>query len=172
MNNIILCGLQKSGKTTIGKLLAMKLQRAFIDTDLLVEQAYAEKTGSWLSCREIYMKEGQAAFRALEKQQIVLLKSVNQSVISLGGGSLCDPDSVSLLQSVGPLVYLKTPSHVIWNRIQPVDFPAFLDSVNPEKSFKYMLEQRLPLYEASATHVIDTSNHAVDDLVMALFDIL
>lgn len=172
MNNIILCGLQKSGKTTVGKLLAAKLNRPFSDTDNLIEQAYAEQTGLSLSCREIYIKEGQAAFRALEKQQIALLVSVKQRVIALGGGSLIDGDSASLLQTMGPLVYLKTPSQIIWNRIQTVNFPAHLAAADPEKSFKEMVDKRLPLYETYATHVIDTSGRTVDELLVAILAIL
>lgn len=170
--NIILCGLQKSGKSTIGKALSVELNRPFFDTDRLVEQAYAEKTGCTLTCREIFIKEGQVAFRTLEKQQIASLVSVKQSVIALGGGSLIDPDSAVLLQTMGTLVYLKTPSPVIWNRIRAADLPAHLDVVDPEKSFKAMVEQRLPLYETYATHTVDTNGCTVDQLKVAILAIL
>ena len=88
---LILSGLPMSGKTTIGKLLAEKLQLPFLDTDRLIEQSYAAMTGMKCSCRQIHSEKGEVFFRAFEKEQIKALQGDHARVIALGGGVLNRP---------------------------------------------------------------------------------
>ena len=106
---LILSGLPMSGKTTIGKLLAEKLQLPFLDTDRLIEESYVAMTGMNCSCRQIFFEKGEPFFRDLEKEQIKALQGDHARVIALGGGVLIDPDNVRTLQSIGRIFYLKDP---------------------------------------------------------------
>ncbi|MGZ3633316.1 MAG: shikimate kinase [Parachlamydiaceae bacterium] len=157
--NVILCGLPMCGKTTVGKLVAEKLGRPFVDTDELIEKAYVSETGKMYSCRQIYFLEGESTFRALERRQIESLGDVTSSVIALGGGALDFPSSVTALQKAGLLIYLQAAPAFIWQRMLTTRMPAYLNAKHPEQDFKALVEKRVSLYEAAAvTHV------QVDDL--------
>lgn len=169
--NIILCGLKMSGKTTIGKMLASKLKRPFIDTDYLIEDTYVKTTGTTASCREIFLQNGETFFRRFEKQQITSLNCLQKSIISLGGGSLCDPDNVEFLKSLGYMIYLKTPLSIIWNRIlQHKELPSYLDPHDPEKSFYAIAQKRLPIYEEAAHDSIETTHLSTQEIVTILLN--
>lgn len=155
--NIILCGLPGSGKSTVGQLVAERLGRNFIDTDGLVEKAYAIATGKAKSCREIFKAEGESVFRQLEKQQIASLSYFKKSVIALGGGCLTEQENITKLQTLGSIVYLKTPHHALWQRISLHDIPAYLKADEPEISFYRMAEEREAVYAAVADITIDTN---------------
>lgn len=156
--NIILCGLQHSGKTTIGKLLALKLANPFIDTDQLTESAYAMITGNERSCRQISLNHGESFFRELENQQIHSLKNTQgvSKIIACGGGSLCVAKNIEIFKSMGHIIYLKTPMEVLWKRIIVNGIPSYLDPNNAEASFFAIAASRLPVYEAAANMIIDT----------------
>lgn len=166
--NMILCGLPASGKTTLGKMLAEKLDWNFIDTDRLLEKAYAEKTGSTLSCRQIYSREGEIQFRLLERQQIVSLQGAHKSVIAVGGGSLIDKENTKLLQSLGFIIYLQVPLSVLWDRLCQKEVPAFLDTKDPENGFYAMANKRIPLYENAAHATIATKDLSEEEILKAL----
>lgn len=169
--NIIFCGLKMSGKTTIGKMLADKLQRLFIDIDSLIEDAYAKTTGTTSSCREICLQNGETFFRRLEKQQINSLNCLQKSIISLGGGSLCEPDNVEFIKSLGYIIYLKTPLSIIWDRIlQCKELPSYLDPHDPEKSFYAIAQKHLPIYEEAAHDSIETTHLSAQEIVTILLN--
>ncbi|MGL4348359.1 MAG: shikimate kinase [Chlamydiales bacterium] len=84
--NIILFGLPRSGKTTIGQKLAVNLSLSFIDTDRIIEKLYQKRFKSPYSCREIYQKFGEKKFRILESEAIFSLQNQSNTVIALGGG--------------------------------------------------------------------------------------
>lgn len=154
--SLILCGLPASGKTTVGKRLSEKLGHHFIDLDHLIEHAYYDETGKMMSCRQIAMQEGSHVFRHLEKQQIHQLNVITGCVIALGGGTLCDPSNTEKIKRLGRLIYLKTPEHVIWKRIEQRELPSFLDKNAPEQSFYELAKERIPIYENAAEMMIDT----------------
>lgn len=163
--NKILCGLPMSGKTTIGKLLASRLGCNFIDTDRLIENAYAEKTGKRYSCRQIFLEDGEGKFRELERQQIASLNGIRGHVIAVGGGTLMNPENRVVLQSIGNLIYLKTAEDVLWERMQRRGIPAYLDPLNPEKSFRALAEKRTPIFEQAAHLTIDTTNLSLEEVI-------
>jgi shikimate kinase len=154
--NLILFGFKGSGKTHFGKLLAQKMHRRFIDTDDLMVELFAKKTGQHTLVREIYIQLGPAAFRALEKEVVKSLQSVKDAVIALGGGAVLDPENVELLQKIGCLVYLSTSPETLLKRVlKQRPPPAILDSENPEASFLEMFQERRPIYESILASKID-----------------
>lgn len=89
--NIVLTGMPASGKTTVGKLLAEKLQREFVDTDELIEKR--------LGCKisEVFESRGEGYFRSVEAQVVAEISSKNGLVIATGGGAVLRKDNVSNL---------------------------------------------------------------------------
>lgn len=153
--NIILCGLPASGKSRIGTIIAKKLCWEFIDTDLLIEKTYHNHTSEPLNCRQIYKKEGSEVFRALEKEVITSLKSKNQCVIALGGGSLLLEENRVHLRDMGILIYLKASLRFIWKNLKARGLPSFLEKELPEEHFKKIAIERIFFYEAcSKFHIL------------------
>lgn len=166
--NIILCGLPLSGKTTVGKRLAEKIKWPFIDTDVLIEQAYGEKTEHLFTCRKIYRNEGEQPFRELERQQIATLKDTVSTVIAVGGGSLNEQENTKILRSIGQLVYLKVAVDVLWERMKKRGIPAYLNSNYPQKSFYELADTRVHQYEKAADFTIDTRFLNEEETVAAI----
>lgn len=163
--NITLIGFQASGKTTLGKFVAERLQRPFIDTDLLIEQAHVP-----LSCAQIYKMYGETYFRSLESQLLHQVSRHQNSVIAIGGGCLLLEANVLSLKKHSLLIYLKTPQEVIKERIWSRNsLPAYLDTDNPDTSFNTIFNQRLPLFEHYADRTIDMQKfsfeQAIDEIV-------
>jgi shikimate kinase len=165
---ILLCGLPMSGKTTIGKLLAKKLQLDFVDTDRLIESAYARHYHKSLSCRQIYIELGEEPFRQLEQQQLLELTHGTPRVISLGGGALCTTANIASTRTVGQILYLEMPPKALWERMKQHPLPAYLDPNMPEQSFFTLAAHRIPFYEQAADLVINTENLTVDAIVQKI----
>lgn len=169
--NLLLCGLQKSGKTTIGSLLAKRLKREFIDTDHWIELAYAletAETGQQYSCRHIAKKHGEPFFRRLEKKQLFSLDTRTNCVVALGGGSLDDPEIRGFLQANSLLIYLKASPKLLWQRIAPSGIPGYLDPAMPEQSFYEIAEKRKVIFETCAQCIIETSGRCEEEVVEAI----
>lgn len=143
-SNIILFGCKGSGKSTIGKLLAEKLQKKFIDTDLLF----------YKPVKEIYQECGEEEFRCIESNIIFSLMQVSSSVIAVGGGAVIDSKNVKVLKNLGKMIYLKVELETILNRnVSHVGMPL-------EKLY----EERMAIYESIDACVID-ANRSKDLIV-------
>lgn len=150
--NLILFGFKASGKTHFGKLLSQKLQRPFVDTDPLVIELY----GRAAPISEIYQTLGEKAFRALEKKTLPILQGLQNTIISVGGGFVLDPDNVEKLKTLGELVYLKASLEKLAPRLLQNELPAILSSDDPKGSLIKLYRERAPLYESIQAHTIDT----------------
>lgn len=150
------------GKTTVGKALAEKMARCFIDTDQRIIQAYAKETGKLYVCRQIYKTEGEEKFRVLESQQVELLKNDKDCVIAVGGGCLTKERNRQILQKIGNIIYLKTDPRIILERMKSHGCPAF---INASGTFSQMIDDRIPIYESTANVVIDTENFAIEEII-------
>jgi shikimate kinase len=155
--NVILCGLPKSGKTTVGEELAKWLELKFIDTDRCIELA----CGKQRSCRDIFIQEGEAYFRELEWQQIINLACTTGAVISLGGGALATTEIQRFVRALGVVIYLNAPLQEVWGRLMHHGMPAYVDVTDPWEGFVKMAQQRIPIYERTAHQVIETSGLTV-----------
>lgn len=170
--NIILCGLPKSGKTKIGKLLAKKMAWNFIDTDHLIELSYAKMIGKKLTCREIFLLEGQELFRKLEKEQVKLLPKCEKHVIGLGGGTLENESNRNHLKNLGQIFYLKAPEKMIFERIKRGKIPGYLDPNNLDRSFYELAKKRTAHYEEMAHYIIDISDLKETETVLKIFNMM
>lgn len=152
--NLILFGLPMSGKSSLGRDLSEKLKIPFYDTDHLLEQTFFQTHGEPLSCRQIFLKEGPAAFRTLEAQAIASLNPISGAVIAVGGGTLMESQNLTFLKNLGLLVYLKADPKTLWQRTKICGIPAYLAShQNPETAFYEMMEERAAHYASIADFV-------------------
>lgn len=120
-NNIILSGFMGSGKTSIGKILASKLNFEFIDTDDLIE------TSENTSISEIFENNGEDYFRNLEFNIIKNISSKKRCVISLGGGTLTNLASANLIKKMGIRIFLYSDLDICLSRINQAKKPMMKD---------------------------------------------
>ena len=155
---IFLSGFMGAGKSTIGKVLAEKMDQRFMDLDLFIE--HEEGT----SIPEIFEHEGEEAFRKAERSAILKAIRNFRGVVALGGGSLQNQHMVDHIKLNGLLVFIETPFSVILERItKNAQRPLLLDDGGDPKSrdvleteLKELYQQRMPLYEQAVIQV-DTS---------------
>ncbi len=166
--NVILFGFKRCGKTHYGLKLAHHLHMHFLDTDHLVEQRYLQIHKEPLPYRDIVKKHGFAFFRQLEKEVLLSIAHVKNTVIAVGGGVVLDPENVERLQKIGMLIYLKTDKETLKKRILSHDPPAYFDPEHPVESFETMYETRLPIYEQVQAHWIDTAKHPEETVLQKI----
>jgi shikimate kinase len=152
----ILIGPPGAGKSTVGPLLAGLLGVAFADTDSRVENVAGKPVG------DVFIEDGEAAFRALEREAVASAVAGYRGVLGLGGGAIMDPGTRALL--AGQLVvYLETGFAEAAKRVG-MDRPRPLLIGNPRTKLRALLEQRLPLYQQLATITVSTDQRAPDDI--------
>lgn len=171
--NLILFGFKSCGKTTLGKMIAQRLNRPFIDTDHLLEQLYLQQTGQSLTFREIFKAVGTDAFRILESNVLQQLKGQKNAIIAVGGGFVLDPINAAFLAKLGRLVYLKVSKETLKKRILgKAELPAFLDPSDPEGSFEQMYRERRKKYEEIHALSIDMENKTQAQVILELSSLI
>lgn len=157
----MLIGPPGAGKTTIGKALAKKMELEFIDTDQEIEKVSGKKIA------EIFLEEGEQHFRAIEKREVLKALESENSVISLGGGSVLDGDVQERLREQDDVVFLDVS---ISNAAPRVGFnrerPLLLS--NPRQQWILLMEKRRPIYENLAKITVNTDNRKANEVVAEL----
>jgi len=151
-----------TGKSSVGRALAKRLGREFIDTDLLIQA----KRGKPIP--QIFAEEGEAAFRAAERAAVLEAAAVPQAVIATGGGVLADPGNLAALRAAGTLVCLAAAPEVILRRIGRAEGrPMLAGQPDPLAAIARLLAARADLYAAADMH-LDTSGLTVEQVVNEL----
>ena len=156
---VILIGPMGSGKTTIGSLLAEKLGLAFRDTDHLIEER-EEKPVS-----QIFLDQGEDAFRAIEKKVLRDELLTDGTVLSLGGGAPISIDAQSALRAISSyIIFLDISLSTVVPRIGfNRDRPLLLN--NPRGQWQTLMEARRPIYEALADVTINVDDKSEVEIV-------
>jgi 3-dehydroquinate synthase len=163
--NVILTGFMGTGKTTIGRALALKLGWRFLDTDSKIEDR------SGISVPEIFAEHGEEHFRSLERQLCRELMSLQETVIATGGGMPLDPGNRKLLSSAGVVFCLRCGTEEILARIGNIKGRPMLKCQNPDKRVKSLLLEREASY-ASFPYQVNTSGLPVEDSVNRLYEVV
>lgn len=159
MKSIVLIGPPGSGKSTVGKALARRLNCAFFDTDSMIEAKSQKKIG------EIFVDQGEDAFRNLEHIVLQEVLHVPNCVISLGGGAPIKDQSQALITKSNVFVVFLDISlasaapRVGFNR----DRPLLLG--NPRAQWQALNEIRRPIYESLATMSMKVDDMSIEDIV-------
>ncbi len=160
--NVFLIGLMGSGKTTVGRALAKKLNKRFIDSDQEIEA----RTGASISL--IFEIEGEASFRQREAEVIADLTAEHDIVLATGGGVVLNARSRALLASRGTVVYLRASVNSILQRTSHDKSRPLLQTADPRRRVEELARQREPLYTEIADIVIDTGRPNVQFLVQSI----
>jgi shikimate kinase len=152
----ILIGPPGAGKSTVGPLLAARLGVGFLETDEQVEATAGKPVG------DIFVEDGEAAFRALEREAVARAIASHPGVLGLGGGAVLDPGTQELLTE-RPVVYLATGFAAAAKRVG-MDTPRPLLIGNPRARLRELLERRLPVYEKLARITVTTDGRAPDEI--------
>jgi shikimate kinase len=145
---VYLVGMPGAGKSVVGKELAGRLGVPFVDLDAEIER----RQGSRVS--EIFLKQGEAAFRAMEAAELVMSSSQDPSVVSCGGGVVLEAANRITLRNTGITVFLDVPLEQLRERVNPAaDRPL----IRHDGDLERLMDQREPLYREFAAHVVDGS---------------
>jgi shikimate kinase len=155
----ILIGLPGSGKSTVGRQLARKLNLSFIDSDSEIEHRIG------CSIREFFEREGEDSFRDVEQDTIAELVATKQGVLSTGGGCVLRPQNRANLRAGGYVVYLYSQPTEIFQRLRHDRNRPLLQVNDPLQRLKDLFDQRDALYRETAHFVVETGRPSVAALV-------
>jgi shikimate kinase len=156
-SNIFLVGFMASGKSTIGPLLAARLNRPFIDIDPLIE-ARTRRT-----IAELIAIDGEERFRHIETETLRETVQGELAVIAPGGGAITRAENRELMSNCGIIVWLDTPFELCWLRIQR---DRIVRPLAPDQeSARARYDQRLPIYRHNSIQIETREDQAPDQIV-------
>jgi len=159
---ISLIGLPGSGKSTVGRQLARRLQLPFQDSDYVIEQRLG------CSIREYFEREGEACFRDLEAQVIDDLTQSGLGVLSTGGGVVLREANRLNLRERTQVVYLNSSPDELFRRLRHDKIRPLLQVADPLGKLRDLHTQRDQLYRETAQFNIDTGRPSVASLVQII----
>ncbi len=161
---IVLVGPMGVGKSTVGQLLAERLGVGYRDTDddIVAEQGR--------TIAEIFVDEGEPAFRAIEKRAVHTALAEHDGVLALGGGAILDDDTRALLDG-RRVVYLSMDIDEAVKRTG-LNAARPLLAINPRKQWRELMEARRHLYESVATVVVATDGRTPEEVTQVALDAL
>ncbi len=161
--SLFLIGPMGTGKTTIGRQLARRLEMDFYDSDRVIE----ERTG--VDIPLIFEKEGEAGFRQREQAVIDELTQKQKIILATGGGAVLAEINRPHLKNRGTVIYLKSTLNTLIKRTRKDKNRPLLHAGEPaEVILRRLLEQRDPLYQQTADIVIKTVNNSIHNVIHAI----
>lgn len=161
-DNIYLIGMMGAGKTTIGRHLARRLHKRFVDADHEVEA----RTGATIPL--IFEIEGEQGFRRRESEVIQQLSEERNVVLATGGGAVLNPENRRCLARTGIVVYLSVSPDLLWERTRHDKSRPLLQVPDPRSRIENIYAQRDPLYREIADIVVVGGRQAPSTLARQL----
>ena len=156
---IALVGLPGSGKTTVGRQLARRLQIPFVDSDHEIELRLG------CSIRDFFEREGEASFRDIEEAVIDELTQGPSCVLSTGGGAVLRLPNRQHLRQRSKVFYLRAAPEDVYRRVKNDHNRPLLQVADPLQRLRDLYQVRDPLYREAAHHILDTGRPSVPMLV-------
>jgi shikimate kinase len=160
--NIYLIGYRCTGKTTVGKLLAVHLEWDFIDTDDKIVEVAGQ------SIKEIVDNQGWETFRKMERGVIKNVGDHRSLVIATGGGVIIDEENVGVMKRTGSVVWLKASAQAIQRRLsKDKTTQAYRPSLTQKGTIEEVretLKKRAPYYESAMNYSVETDEATVEDV--------
>jgi shikimate kinase len=157
--NVFLVGPMGSGKSAVGRQLALRLGLAFVDSDEEIEA----RTG--VDIAYIFEREGEAGFRQREAEVIDALTARDGILLATGGGAILDTGTRERLRARGHVVYLRTTVEQQLARTRRSNDRPLLNNPDPHGTLQRLFEQRSPLYLEVAQVIVDTDGRKVKSVV-------
>lgn len=164
--NILLMGFMGAGKSTVGKELALFLSYSFLDTDEMIEK----KEGREIS--QIFIQEGEKAFRNMETTLLKELCNVEKTVISLGGGMPIREENQKLMDAIGSVIYLRARENTILKRLEGDKKRPLLNGEKIEERVGNLMNERESIYEKAAHMFVDTDEKTIKEIVEEIVGLL
>lgn len=140
MRNLALIGFMATGKSSVGRWLARRLNFEFVDTDALIEARCNRRIS------EIFEQEGEPKFREYERDVVRDLAGLSRVVISTGGGLAANADSLAKLKEHALIICLWAGEETIWRRASRNTNRPLLQDTNPRARIQILLTARTPFY--------------------------
>ena len=160
MRNIYLIGMVGVGKSTIGRILAEKLEWGFIDMDETVEAIYNQ------SIEEIYTLYGETGFHDMESKILQEVSQGSQQIIACSEGLVKNSFNLTLIKATGLLFWLEAPVETLVSRIQNSKY-LFLFKDDKSKILRDWLREREKIYQQSDV-LISTAKYSPEDIAAAI----
>ncbi len=149
--NITLIGMAGSGKSTIGSILANRLDKVFIDSDKLIEEKLQQPL------QQILEEKGYLKLRQIEAEVIQNIDMEN-AVLATGGSAVYSPAAMEYLAQQSSIIYLQVPLSIIYERVDDFGNRGF--AKRPDQSIEEVFKERVMLYENFAKIVIENVSSA------------
>jgi shikimate kinase len=155
-----------SGKSTVGRQLARRLNFTFIDSDQEIEQRLG------CSIREYFEREGEDRFRKIESEVLKELTQSKSGVLSTGGGTVLRPENRAWLHQHTQVFYLRTSPEEVFKRLRHDRNRPLLQVGDPLLKLQELFHLRDPLYRKAAHHVVELNKPTIGAMVRKIIDIL
>lgn len=162
---LVLVGMMGAGKTTVGRRLANRLNRKFVDSDAEIEKA------AGMSIEDIFSLRGEDEFRSGEAKVIARLLKSENIVLGTGGGAFMSPQTRDLIKNEAISVWLKAEFEILFARVSRRSNRPLLKTANPRETLQKLMDTRYPIYaEADVTMLSRDVPHDViaDEIVTTL----
>ena len=159
-----LVGMMGSGKTTVGEAVANRMEVPFFDTDSMVAEM------ARLPIPAIWDGVGEEGFRRLENEVVATIPE-SDAVVAAGGGAVLSKQNRERMTRGGFVVWLRCSPESLAKRIGEQGDRPLLENADVPGTLARILEQRAPLYEQVATHIIDTEHRSIEDVVSEVVEV-
>jgi len=162
---LVLVGMMGAGKTTVGRRVAARLGRQFLDSDEEIEKA------AQMTIPEMFEELGEAEFRSGETRVIARILKDEDIVLATGGGAFVNEETRALIKSVAVSVWIKADFELLFARVSRRSNRPLLKTANPRQTLKDLIDARYPIYgQADVTVVSRDVPHdtVASDLIEAV----
>jgi len=161
--SVAIIGFMGAGKSTIGEILASKLQADFVDLD----EAIARRAGK--SIRQLFLEEGESFFRRLEQEELIVQSASTAKVLACGGGVVLDEENVKVLRANFYIFYLEISVEEAINRLSEGSGRPLIKGKSIEKTVTDLMKQRSQIYSSTADEIIKVDNITAEQVAEELF---
>ena len=157
--NIFIVGAMGSGKSSIGRLLAKKMKREFVDTDHEIEKI------SNYDISTIFEKYGEEIFREKETEVLISLNGIKNHIIATGGGIILKKTNINIMKESGLIVFLNINLKTQFKRVKYRKHRPLLKNTNLEEKLRILKNERDTIYKTISDYIIDVSDKDKNTIV-------
>ncbi len=163
---VVLVGMMGSGKTAIGRALALQLGVDFVDSDAAIEEAAAA------TIPEIFERDGEAFFRKREAEVLQRLLSGPPRIVSTGGGAFLAEGNRDAIAEMGVAVWLDADLETLWERVRHKDTRPLLRTADPKATLTALFHDRSPIYALAGLRTVIDGDASIPQTMQSVINTL